>query len=163
MSTENVKRYYISSLHAFRSASEQGAAAASVLHTKADDPTLKQIMATYRDSADASQKMITAFLKDLGEAPNDFKDRVMEGVGNGMEEMMKAAPDDSVMDLAVISASETGVQYFSQAFATQPPMAKALGLPDQASQWAKMTQEWETIDKRLSEVAESVLETALSA
>lgn len=106
---------------------------------------------------------ITEFLAELGEQPNDFKDRVMEGTRNGMDEMLKAAPDDLVLDLAVISASQTGIQYFYNAFAGQPDVATALGIKDQADRWAQMAQEWQAVEQRIDDVVPSALKKALAA
>lgn len=163
MSTKTVKSYYISGLHALRSASEQGTAAAALLESKAVEPCLKDLMATYGETAANHEAEIANFLVELDVKPSDFKDRIMEGVGKGTDEMLKAAEDEGAMNLAVISGSQAGIAYFHNAFASYPSMANALDLPDQASRWEKMTKEWQEIATRRSELSLAILKKAHSS
>jgi len=160
MSEANVKKYYIAAFHALRSASEQGAATAPKLEAYAKDPELKSLVTDYGTLAAKHEEQIVAFLEELDLKPNDFKDRVMEGVGNGTDEMLKAASDD-VIDLGVISGSQTGAQYYRNAFMGQPATAKALGLDDQAARWAEMADEWHEIEDRLAAAGQDALDRAM--
>lgn len=160
MSSLNVKNYYIAALHALRSASEQGAATAPMLAGKAGNADLKAIVEDHRDAATRHQQQIVAFMDEVGVEPNGFKDRVMEGVGNGTIEMLNAASDD-VIDLGVLSGTQTGAQYYRNAFVNQPAMAKAFGLDEQASRWAGMADEWQAIEDRLGQVAAAVMAAAM--
>ncbi len=160
MSSENVRKYYIQALHALRSASEQGAVTAPLLESKARNADLKAIVADYRETAIRHEEHIVSFMGVIGVEPNDFKDRVMEGVSNGTSEMLKAASHD-VIDLGVLSAAQTGAQYFRFAFVGQPTMAEAFGLDEQATRWVKMADEWQTILDQLSEIGVSVMAAAM--
>lgn len=156
MSSDNVKKYYVAGLHALRSASEQGATTAPMLKDKASDSELQAIVADYGALATRHQEEIVGFLSDLGLEPNDFKDRVMEGVGNGTTEMLKAATDD-IIDVGVISGASTGAQYYHNAFAAQPATAKVLDLETHVSRWSAMADEWKAIEARLAKANEAAL------
>ncbi|MGP7795646.1 DUF892 family protein [Sphingomonas sp. CLY1604] len=160
MSRQNVRSYYVAALHALRSASEQGAASAPKLEESAANADLKAIVADYGQLASIHRDKIVSFLGELEERPNDFKDRVMEGVGNGTDEMLSAASDD-VIDLGVISGSRTGAQYYRNAFEAQPATAKALGYDDQAARWGEMAAEWKEIEDRLAAASRTALKTSL--
>lgn len=162
MSRDNVKKYYIQALHALRSASEQGAATAPKLGKAAKDAELTAIAADYGATAARHQEQIVSFMNEISVEPNGFKDRVMEGVGNGTDEMLKAASDD-VIDLGVISGSQTGAQYYRHAFEGQSAMAKAFGLDDQATRWTAMAGEWQAIEDRLAKVSGTALEAAMQS
>lgn len=160
MSTRNVKNYYIAALHALRSASEQGAAKAPLLIDKAKNPDVQQIARDYGGLAARHERQIATFMSEIGVEPNGFKDRVMEGVGNGTDEMLKAASDD-VIDLGVISGAETGAQYYRNAFVGQPAMAEALGFGNQAPRWGAMADEWQAIEDRLGKASKTAMQMAM--
>lgn len=156
MSLADLKTYYVTGLHALRSASEQGAESAHMLAGRARDADLKQIVCDYQTTAARHQERIVGFMDELDVRPNGFKDRVLEGIGKGTDEMLKAG-DRSMLDLGVVSGSATGVQYFSNAFASQMPTCSALGLEVQGEQWKAMAREWQDIEKRLGAVAGNVV------
>lgn len=157
MTSDKIKTYYIHGLHALRSASEQGAQAADYLQARAENEQLKSVMADYAATAARHQDEITDLMGELGVSANGFKDRVMEGVQNGTGEMLKAAEEADLIDMGVISGSQTGMQYYRNAFGGQVPSCKALGLDDQAARWSAMAEEWRALEDRLGTIAQSVI------
>lgn len=161
MTTNNIRTYYIHGLHALRSASEQGATAAKLLEGKAQNEELKSAMTEYGNTAARHQDEIVAFMRELDVTPNDFKDRVMEGVGKGTDEMLKAAEKANLIDMGVISGGLTGMQYYDNAFGGQVPSCQTLGLDDQARRWKAMAGEWQVLEERIAKIAETVIKAAV--
>nr|WP_245438717.1 hypothetical protein [Methylorubrum zatmanii] len=92
MADDNFTKWHIAGLHALRSASEQGDAAGKALAGKVSNADLKALLGEYSETAGKQETHFVGFLKELGTEPNGFKDRIMEGVGNGTSEMVKARP-----------------------------------------------------------------------
>lgn len=160
MANDNFRTWYIAGLHALRSASEQGAAGAKALQDRAGRPDLAAAVQTYGATARDHRVAITGFLRALDTAPNDFKDRIMEGVGNGTGEMVKAAPDQDMLDLSIVSGNQSGIHYYISAFDGASKQAGALGLTDQADGFAQMSETWRAIEQQYSRVAQPIMKRA---
>ena len=142
MPNEHFRKWYLSGLQALRSASEQGAQAGKELQAKADDADLKAAVARYGSLAAEHHAAIIGFLAEINQEPNSFKDRIMEGVSNGTIEMLRAAEDARIIDLAVLSGTGSGADYYANAFGGQTATAQALWLSGQAGQWKSMATQW---------------------
>lgn len=156
MSTENFTRWYVAGLHALRSASEQGCEAATLLHDKAAGDEIRALLVQYRQITDEQQRSYVGFLKELNVEPTDFKDRIMEGVGAGTAEMLKAAPDQDLLDLSVISGCVSGLDYYVGAFKDQAALANRLGLDRQAATMQSMEAAAQRLRDRFFAAAETV-------
>lgn len=84
----------------------------------------------------------------------------MEGVGKGTDEMLKDAAKGNLIDMGVISGSQTGVQSYYNAFTGQLSSCEAVGLDEQAKRWKAMADECQAIEKRIGKVAEEMILTA---
>ncbi|KAF0674914.1 DUF892 family protein [Profundibacterium mesophilum] len=162
ITTYDIRTFYIGALHALRSASEQGEAAADHLRDKAQTEAVQSAIKDYGTTAKAHSDRIASLLDALGEAPNDFADRIMEGIGNGTQEMMRAAHEGPAIDLAVLRGGRTGVQYLRDGFASQPVMCRSIGLDDQAEVWAGMADEWRELKDRMNAISAGLMDRATS-
>ena len=155
-------KWYIAGLHALRSASEQGSIAATELRGKTASEEIKSLLMEYQRITSTQQENYVGFLKALGTEPADFKDRIMEGVGNGTTEMVKAAPDQDLVDLSAISGSVSGLDYYVGAFKDQAALAKQLGLADQSETMKSMEQTARQLRERFFLAADTIRAKASS-
>lgn len=156
MANKNFTEWYIAGLHALRSASEQGSEAASELQAGTTSEEIKSLLVEYQRIAAEQQQNYVGFLKALDTEPTGFKDRIMEGVGSGTDEMVKAAPDQDLVDLSAISGSVSGLDYYVGAFKDQGALASRLGLHEQSATMQSMGQAAQQLRDRFFAVAEKV-------
>lgn len=156
MANDNFIKWHIAGLHALRSASEQGAAAAEELAAQVSHPELKSLLKAYGAAATKQQENFVGFIKELDTAPNDFKDRIMQGIGEGTSEMVKAAPDQDLFDLSALSGTMSGIDYYVGAFKGQGALAKQLGHAEQAQTMMAMSKACEDLRERFVLVGDTI-------
>jgi len=156
MSKGNFTKWHIAGLHALRSANEQGSEAGKKLEGQVADPEVKALLAEYETITAEHQKQYVGFLKELDAEPNDFTDRIMKGVAEGTDEMVKAAPDQQLMDLSAISGSVSGLDYYVGAFKDQSELAAQLGYAEQSATMKSMGEEAQDLRDRFSKAADTI-------
>ncbi|ARO57265.1 hypothetical protein B2G69_26000 [Methylorubrum zatmanii] len=156
MADDNFTKWHIAGLHALRSASEQGDAAGKALAGKVSNADLKALLGEYSETAGKQETHFVGFLKELGTEPNGFKDRIMEGVGNGTSEMVKAAPDQGLLDLSAVAGTQSGLDYYAGAFKGQGALARQLGYADQADSFMAMSKACEALRERFTKVGDTI-------
>jgi hypothetical protein len=157
MSHDTIKTWYIAGLQAYRSASEQGKAAASQAEGQFKDPEFKKLASEGAALCGRQHQAMIDFLKELDTQPNDFKDRIQAGIAEGTEMAVKAASDDASHDVAMSFGARAGLTYVEVAFANHAIYAKALDLPKQAEAFARLSQESKALDARYAKVAEATV------
>ena len=156
MSESNFKAWHVAGLHALRSASEQGAQAATEMQAKVGRTEVKALLVEYAQMADEQEATFVGLLKQLGVEPMGFKDRIMAGIGEGTGEMLKAAKDEDLTDLSACHGSCAGLDYYAGAFNDQGAVAKHLGLTDQTDVLAAMSDRVAALRKRFNAAAETI-------
>lgn len=154
MSKDAYITWYKAGSHAVRSACEQGEAGALKAHDLLTDPDAKAIAAEGAAMSKRHQESFVGILKDLAETPNDFVDRIMEGIGKGVEMSIEATQDKSVLDVALITGGQTALHYFIAGYGAHAGAAKALGMPQHAEMLKGMIDECKALDERYTQVAE---------
>ena len=154
MSKETLTQWYIAGTHAVRSACEQGVESAKDANRIASSQEIKDIASKIAAFSEQNEKNFVKILDDMGEQPNDFVDKIMLGISEGSELMLKASTEDTVKDVALISAGQTALHYFIPAFGTHAAVAKALGLNDHAEMLAAMADECKIAEKEYTDLAE---------
>lgn len=157
MSHDTIKTWYIAGLQAYRSASEQGKAAASQAEGQFKDPEFKKLAGEGAALCGRQQQAMIDFLKELDTQPNDFKDRIQAGIAEGTEMAVKAATDDASNDVAMCFGARAGLTYVVVAFANHASYAKALDLPKQADAFTRLSQESKALDERYAKAAEAAV------
>lgn len=152
MSKETYTQWYVAGSHALRSACEQGRDAARSASGKFTNPEAKSIAVEGAETADRHEKAFVGFLKDLGEAPNDFKDQIMAGVDKGTELSVENAPDKEVLDVALVNGAQAGLLYYVAGFGGHLMAAEALGMADHAEKLKAMIGECEALNRRYAAV-----------
>lgn len=156
MANDNFIKWHIAGLHALRSASEQGAAAAEELAAKVSHPDLESLLKEYGATAARQQENFVGFMKEFDTEPNDFKDRIMQGIGEGTSEMVKAAPDQDLLDLSALSGSMSGIDYYVGAFKGQGALARQLGHAEQGETMMAMSKTCEDLRDRFIAVGDTI-------
>lgn len=154
MSKEALTKWYIAGTHAVRSACQQGVEGAKNANRIATSQGIKDLASKVAGLSAQNEKNFVKMLADMGEQPNDFVDQIMLGIGKGSELMLKASTDETVKDVAIISAGQTALHYFIPAFGTHAAVAKALGLNGHAEMLAAMADECKIVDKEYTDLAE---------
>ncbi|GJD73904.1 MULTISPECIES: DUF892 family protein [Methylobacterium] len=157
MSRETIKTWYIAGLQAYRSASEQGKAAASQAEGQFTDPEFKKLAGEGAALCGRQQQAMIDFLKELDTQPNDFKDRIQAGIAEGTEMSVKAAQDDETRDVAIGFGARAGLTYVATAFQCHVIYAKALGLSKQAEEFERLGQESKALEERYAKAAEAAV------
>ena len=156
MSKENFIKWHIAGLHALRSASEQGTEAALELHGKAASAEVKSLLKAYAEATTQQEKAFVGFLKELGTEPNDFTDRIMEGTNKGTGEMVKAAPDQHLVDLSAVRGAMSGLDYYVGAFDDQSALSTRLGYPEQGQHLMALSKTAQQLRERFARAADTI-------
>lgn len=156
MANNNFTKWHIAGLHALRSASEQGEAVGKELAGKVSNSDLKALLIDYSELAANQKANFVGFMKEFGTEPNNFTDRIMEGVGNGTSEMVKAAPDQDLLDLSAIAGTQSGLDYYAGAFTGQGALAKQLGHGEQAKKFTAMSKACVELRDRFTKVGDTI-------
>jgi len=157
MSRDTIKTWYIAGLQAYRSASEQGKAAASEAEGQFKNPELKKLASEGTALCGRQHQAMVDFLKELDTQPNDFKDRIQAGIAEGTEMAVKAASDDASRDVAMSFGARAGLTYVVVAFANHAIYAKALGMPKQAESFTQLSNESKALDERYAKAEEAAV------
>lgn len=157
MAHDALKTWYIAGLHAYRSASEQAKEAASQAEGQFTHPELKKLAGEGAQLSDKQMQAMVAFLKELDTEPNDFKDRIQEGIAKGTEMAVKAAEDNDARDVALSFGARAGLTYIAVALYNHAVYAKALNLPEQAETFLTLARESKAHDERYAHAAESAV------
>ncbi|MGJ7582203.1 DUF892 family protein [Variovorax sp. RHLX14] len=160
MAKENFIKWHIAGLHALRSASEQGVEAAHELHAKAGSADVRSLLEAYAATAARQQEAFVGFLKELDAEPNDFKDRIMEGTNKGISEMVKAAPDQDLVDMSAVRGAMSGLDYYIGAFTDQSALSAKLGYADQARKLSSLSEAAQQLRDRFADAADTIREKA---
>ncbi len=163
MAKDAYNTWYKAGSHAVRSACEQGVAGALKAHELLTDPGAQALAAEGAEMAKRNEAAFVGILKDIGETPNDFVDRIMEGIGKGIEMSVKATEDKSVLDVALITGEQTALHYFIAGFGAHAAAAKALGRPKHAEMLKGMIDECKALDEKYTECAEGTVNKAAAA
>lgn len=157
MSRDTLKTWYIAGLQAYRSASEQGKAAAFQAEGQFKDPELMKLAGEGAALCGRQQQAMVDFLAELNIQPNDFKDRIQAGIAEGTEMSVKAAQDDGTRDVAIGFGARAGLTYVVTAFQSHVTCAKALGLSKQAETFERLSQESKALEERYAKAPEAAV------
>lgn len=152
MSKAAYLEWYKAGSHAVRSACEQGVVAAEKAEQHFMDTDAKALADEGKAMLQQHHEAFVGFLTDIGEQPNDFVDRIMKGIGEGVEMSLKAAEEPQIVDVALLTGETTGLHYFIAAYRAHGAAAEALGMSAHAEKLQQMTSEAEALDQRYSEV-----------
>lgn len=162
MSKENFIKWHIAGLHALRSASEQGTEAALELHGKAASQEVKSLLEAYAQATTEQEKAFVGFLKELDTEPNDFTDQIMKGTNKGTSEMVKAAPDQHLVDLSAVRGAMSGLDYYVGAFDDQSALSTELGYPEQGQHLVALSKAAQKLRERFAKAADTIREQGMA-
>ena len=156
MNEQALKQLMAQGLAALKAGGQLGSQAASDIEQDAKNPELKTALQQGSQTAQGWATRIDRALQEAGgsgEGDNPVVKALYE-VGNRIR---ANAPDDFSRDLGIIADSQLALHYWIAAFGTMRAYAKRAGLSQTEQEMAQCLQEAEQGDKRLTDIAISIM------
>lgn len=141
MSKENLLKWHIAGLQAYKSAVEQSKEGAQKAESGFADAALKQVAGEVVSMMEQHKNQLIAFLEDAGAEVDAVHDEIADGINRGSELSEKAAGDENTLDVALLFRSIVSMNYFVTAFSNHAISAKTLVQEDQSAAFERMAAE----------------------
>ena len=157
MKLETLRDLYVEQLHDLYSAENQLVKALPKMAKAASDPQLRGAFEEHLAQTEHHVRRLDQIFQQLGEKPKAQKCKGMEGLIAEGEEMIKMKGDPAAIDAGLIAAAQRVEHYEIAGYGCVRTYAKQLG-DQQAAQLLQQTLDEEgTTDKKLTELAEQVI------
>ena len=154
---ESLTKLYLEQLQDLYSAEEQILEALPKMIDKTKHPELKKGFQQHYQQTEQQKQRLEQIFQELGEEPGGHFCKGMEGLIKEGDETMKEFTDSDVLDAALIAAAQRIEHYEIAGYGCARTYAHMLGLGDQATQLQRSLDEEGDTDKRLTEMAETVV------
>lgn len=141
MSKDNLKKWHIAGLQAYKSAVEQSSEGAQKAESNFADDQLKELAGKVIKMMDAHKTQLITFLKNENAEVDAAHDEIADGINRDSKLAEKAAGDADTLDVALLFRCIVSMNYFVTAFSNHAISAETLGLNDQANAFKKMAGE----------------------
>ena len=157
MKLETLRDLYVEQLHDLYSAENQLVKALPKMAKAASDPQLRGAFEEHLAQTEHHVRRLDQIFQQLGEKPKAQKCKGMEGLIAEGEEMIKMKGDPAAIDAGLIAAAQRVEHYEIAGYGCVRTYAKQLG-DQQAAQLLQQTLDEEgTADKKLTQLAEQVI------
>ena len=157
MKLETLRDLYVEQLHDLYSAENQLVKALPKMAKAASDPQLRSAFEEHLAQTEHHVRRLDQIFQQLGQNPKGQKCKGMEGLIEEGEEMIKMKGDPAAIDAGLIAAAQRVEHYEIAGYGCVRTYAKQLG-DQQAAQLLQQTLDEEgTTDKKLTELAEQVI------
>lgn len=157
MELESLKDLFVDELRDLYSAESQIVKALPKMAKAASNEELRTAFQEHLEETKGHVQRLEQILKKLDESPKGKTCKGMEGLLAEGEEMMKEDATPSVRDAALISAAQRVEHYEIAGYGTVRTYARTLGNREAESLLQETLDEEGTTDKRLTDIAESVV------
>jgi len=141
MSKENLLKWHVAGLQAYKSAVEQSLTGAQKAENGFADAALEQVASNVVSMMQQHKDQLITFLEDAGAEIDAAHDEIADGINRGSELSEKAAGDAHTLDVALLFRSIVSMNYFVTAFSNHAISAKTLGQEDQSAAFEHMAAE----------------------
>jgi len=157
MKLKTLKDLYVEELRDLYSAENQIIKALPKMAKAASSPELKAAFEQHLEQTRGQVDRLEQIFKTLGEKPTGKTCRAMEGLVEEGEELIKEKPDASVLDAGLISAAQRVEHYEIAGYGSVRTYAQTLGETDAAQLLQQTLDEEGQTDKKLTQLAESLI------
>ena len=157
MKLETLHDLYIEELKDLHSAESQMAEALPKMAKAATRPELCEAFNEHLAETQVHIDRLECILKDLETKPNGHKCKGMEGLLTESKHFMKQDGDPSVIDAGLIAQAQRVEHYEMAGYGCARTYARLLGFNEAADQLQTTLEEEGASDKRLTELAETVI------
>jgi ferritin-like metal-binding protein YciE len=157
MALESLHDLYVEELRDLYNAENQLLKALPKMAKAASDPTLRAAFEEHLEVTRGQVDRLDRIFKRLGERATGKKCAAMEGLIEEGKEMMEEDAPPAVLDAALISAAQKVEHYEIASYGCVRTYARLLGYDDAARLLQETLDEEGDADKKLTELAESVI------
>jgi ferritin-like metal-binding protein YciE len=154
---EPLTKLYIEQLQDLYSAEEQILEALPKMIENTKHPELKKGFQQHFQQTEQQKHRLEQIFQELGEEPGGHFCKGMEGLLKEGDEALKEFKDSDVLDAALIAAAQRVEHYEMAGYGCARTYAHMLALPEQAAQLQRTLDEEGETDKKLTDLAESVV------
>ncbi len=86
----------------------------------------------------------------------------MKGTNKGTSEMVKAAPDQHLVDLSAVRGAMSGLDYYVGAFDDQGALSTELGYPEQGQHLVALGKTAQKLRERFAKAADTIREQGMA-
>jgi ferritin-like metal-binding protein YciE len=157
MSLESLRDLYVEELRDLYNAENQLVKALPKMAKAASSPDLRAAFEEHLTVTEGQVERLERIFESLGERPTGKKCVGMEGLIEEGKELIKDDAEDSVLDAGLICAAQKVEHYEIAAYGCVRTYARMLGFEDAANLLQETLDEEGEADKKLTELAESVI------
>ena len=157
MALESLQDLYLEQLKDLHSAERQIIEALPKMIEQTSHPELKQAFETHLRQTEEQLRRLEQIGERAGQELSGHKCKGMEGLLEEGEELMEERADSDVLDAALISAAQRVEHYEMAGYGCARTYAQLLGLDDDAKILQRTLDEEGETDKKLTELAETVI------
>lgn len=162
MAMDSLKDLYVDELKDLYSAENQLVKALPKMAKKASAPELKRAFQSHLEQTKVHVERLEKILKGLSEKPNGKTCKAMKGLVEEGKEIIEEDGDDSVLDAALIGAAQRVEHYEIAGYGVVRTFASLLGDDSAASTLQRTLNEEAETDKKLTSLAESIINVEAS-
>lgn len=157
MELNSLKDLYVDQLKDLYSAETQILDALPKMADKAKHPELKTAFQEHRQMTQDQVQRLEQIFDQLGEKPTGHTCKAMQGIIKEGQELMNKDAADEVMDAGLIAAAQRVEHYEIAGYGTVRNFAERLGNKEQMNLLQKTLDEEGNTDKKLTKIAEKVV------
>jgi ferritin-like metal-binding protein YciE len=157
MSLDSLKDLYVDQLQDLYSAENQILKALPDMEQRARHPELKTAFREHIQMTEEQVQRLERIFDDLGERPTGHHCKGMEGLIKEGKEMLDEKGDSDVIDAGLIAAAQRVEHYEIAGYGTVRTYAEQLGRQNDAQLLQRTLDEEGETDKRLTRIAEQVV------
>jgi ferritin-like metal-binding protein YciE len=157
MKLDSLQKLYIAELQDLYSAENQILKALPKMAKAASSPDLQAAFQDHLEQTRGQVQRLETIFERLGKSPKGKKCKGMEGLIEEGKEMMEEDADPAVLDAALISAAQRVEHYEMAGYGTVRTYAQMLNQEEDARLLQETLDEEGDTDKRLTELAESLI------
>ena len=157
MTLDDLKDLYIEQLRDLYNAENQLVEALSKQVEASSHGELQKAFEAHLDETREHISRLEKVFDNLGEDPSGEKCEAMEGLIEEAEELLEKDADTDVLDAGLIAAAQRIEHYEIAGYGTVRTYAQRLDRQDDADILNRTLQEEEATDKKLTEIAENVV------
>lgn len=163
MKLNSLETLYVEELRDLYNAENQLLKALPKMAKAASSPELKQAFEEHLEQTQEHVDRLEEIFDKLGQSPKGKKCKAMEGLIEEGSEILEEEGDPSVIDAGIIAAAQKVEHYEIASYGTVRTFANILGEEDAAELLQQTLDEEGETDKRLTELAEEIVNVEATA
>ena len=150
-------KWHVTGMQALKSACDQAIEASTKAEDQALNVELQQLVTKLTALLTRHGDILAGFLRHAGAEVDAFHDEILDGINRGTGLMLKAAEDEQITDISLLSGSTVAINYFLVSFTNNTATTKALGLDEQSATFQQMAQAHEALGQEFQQLGEATI------